>query len=108
MRFGGPETAGGQLRHLPDMSERAHIKVLVIPFEAGSFPSSGQSILYATGPVPQLDTVQLDTEHGSELLDAPAQLERYRVVLDRMEAVALTERTSRDLIQSIVRTVKGD
>ncbi|MEU0842197.1 helix-turn-helix transcriptional regulator [Streptomyces sp. NPDC005962] len=108
MRFGGPETARGQLRHLLDMSERAHIKVLVIPFEAGSFPGSGQSILYATGPVPQLDTVQLDTEHGSELLDAPAQLERYRVVLDRMEAVALTERTSRDLIRSIVRTVKGD
>lgn len=79
----------------------------MIPFEAGSSPGSGQSILYATGSVPQLDTVQLDTEHGAELLDAPAQLERYRIVLDRMEAVALTEPKSRDLIQSIIRALKG-
>ncbi|GAA2353404.1 helix-turn-helix transcriptional regulator [Streptomyces cuspidosporus] len=108
MRFGGPEIARGQLQHVLDMSEQPHIKVLVIPFEAGSFPGSGQSILYAVGPVPQLDTVQLDTEHGSELVDAPAPLERYRVVLDRMEAVALTERESRDLIQNIIRSLKGE
>ncbi|MFF5669581.1 helix-turn-helix domain-containing protein [Streptomyces hygroscopicus] len=107
MRFGGPDVARGQLQHILDMSEHDHIKVLAIPFDAGSFPSSGQSILYAVGPVPQLDTVQLDTEHGSELLDAPAQLESYRIVLDRMEAVALTERKSRDLIQSIIRALKG-
>ncbi|MFD5389258.1 DUF5753 domain-containing protein [Streptomyces sp. NPDC127074] len=74
MRFGGPGVARGQLQHILDMSEHAHIKVLVIPFEAGSFPGSGPSILYSIGPVPQMDTVQLDTEHGSELLDAPAQL----------------------------------
>ncbi|MEU5102219.1 MULTISPECIES: helix-turn-helix transcriptional regulator [unclassified Streptomyces] len=108
MRFGGPETARGQLRHILDMSERKHIRVLVIPFEAGSFPGSGQSVCYATGPVPQLDTVQLDAEYGSELLDAAAQLEKYRVVLDRMEAVALTEHESRDLIRNIIRTLEGE
>ncbi|MEU0807928.1 helix-turn-helix transcriptional regulator [Streptomyces sp. NPDC005970] len=108
MRFGGPATARGQLQYILDMTEHGHIKVLVIPFEAGSFPASGQSMLYAVGPVPQLDTVQLDTEHGSELLDAPAQLERYRVVLDRMEAVALTEHESRDLIRNIIRTLEGE
>ncbi|MFE9000991.1 helix-turn-helix domain-containing protein [Streptomyces sp. NPDC007875] len=108
MRFGGSEMARAQLQHILDMSEHSHIKVVVIPFEAGSFPGSGQSILYATGQVPQLDTVQLDTEHGSELLDASAQLEKYRVVLDRMETVALPESRSRDLIQSIIRTLKGE
>ncbi len=108
MRFGGAETARAQLQHILEMSEHEHIKVVVIPFEAGSFPGSGQSILYAVGPVPQLDTVQLDTEHGSELLDAAAQLERYRVVLDRMETVALTEAHSRDLIRNIIRNMKGE
>lgn len=108
MRFGGPDTARAQLQHILDMSEHEHIKVAVIPFEAGSFPGSGQSMLYAVGPVPQLDTVQLDTEYGSELLDAPAQLERYRVVLDRMETVALPESRSRDLVQSIIRSLKGE
>ncbi|MEU0931382.1 helix-turn-helix domain-containing protein [Streptomyces malaysiensis] len=108
MRFGGPDMARAQLQHILDMSEHGHIKVVVIPFEAGSFPGSGQSILYAAGQVPLLDTVQLDTEHGSELLDAAAQLEKYRVVLDRMETVALPESRSRDLIQSIIHTLKGE
>lgn len=107
MRFGGPATACRQLEHIVEMSQHKHIKVLVIPFEAGSFPGSGQSISYAVGPVPQLDTVQLDTEHGSELLDAEAQLERYRTVLDRMESVALDEDASRDIIRSIIPTLRG-
>lgn len=108
MRFGGPETARGQLQHILDMSERDHIRVLLIPFDAGSFPGSGQSVCYAAGPVPQLDTVQLDAEYGSELLDAAAQLEKYRVVLDRMEAVALPENQSRDLIRNIIGTLEGE
>ncbi|MBB5117913.1 transcriptional regulator with XRE-family HTH domain [Streptomyces eurocidicus] len=107
MRFGGPATACRQLEHIVDMSRHKHIRVLVIPFEAGSFPGSGQSISYAVGPVPQLDTVQLDTEHGSELLDAEAQLERYRTVLDRMESVALDDDASRDIILSIIPTLRG-
>ncbi|MYU16156.1 helix-turn-helix domain-containing protein [Streptomyces sp. SID8361] len=108
MRFGGSETARAQLQHILDMSEHDHVKVLVIPFDAGSFPGAGQSVCYATGPVPQLDTVQLDAEYGSELLDAAAQLEKYRVVLDRMEAVALPENQSRDFIRNIVSTLKGE
>ncbi|AUA11352.1 helix-turn-helix domain-containing protein [Streptomyces sp. SID8382] len=108
MRFGGSETARAQLQHILDMSEHDHVKVLVIPFDAGSFPGAGQSVCYATGPVPQLDTVQLDAEYGSELLDAAAQLEKYRVVLDRMEAVALPENPSRDFIRNIVSTLKGE
>lgn len=46
----------------------------------------------------QLDTVQLDTDHGSEFLDAAAQLERYVTVLDRLEKLALSADASRDLI----------
>ncbi|MGW7623118.1 helix-turn-helix domain-containing protein [Streptomyces antimycoticus] len=108
MRFGGPVTARAQLQHILDMSEHDHIKVLVIPFDAGSFPGAGQSVCYVSGPVPQLDTVQLDAEYGSELLDAAAQLEKYRVVLDRMEAVALPEKQSRDFIRHIVSTLEGE
>ena len=33
--------------------------------------------------------MQIDTDHGGEFIDSPAQLERYRLVLDRMEAAAL-------------------
>jgi transcriptional regulator with XRE-family HTH domain len=103
MQFGGPAIARAQLQHLLSMSERDHITLKVIPFAAGGFPGSGQSIFYSTGPVPQLDTVHLDQSHGPVFLDAEAQLAKYRVLLDRMEAKAVPPETSRDLIQSIAK-----
>ncbi|WP_308355509.1 MULTISPECIES: DUF5753 domain-containing protein [Streptomyces] len=89
MRFGGPQVARAQLRYLLDMSERDGIAIHVLPFESIVFPGSGQSIYYAEGPVPQLDTVNLDQSHGPVFLEAEAQLKKYRVLLDRMEAAAL-------------------
>ncbi|MEV2254691.1 helix-turn-helix transcriptional regulator [Streptomyces sp. NPDC050147] len=101
MQFGGPDVTKGQLRHLLDMSERDHITLRVLPFAAGSFPGSGQSLFYSSGPVPQLDTVHLDQSHGPAFLDAEAQLEMYRVLLDRVEALTLAPAKSRDLISNL-------
>ncbi|WP_159054646.1 DUF5753 domain-containing protein [Streptomyces dysideae] len=60
MRFGSSNVTREQLEHIVEMSERDNVTVLVIPYEAGIFPGAGQTVLYAEGPVPQLDTVQLD------------------------------------------------
>ncbi|MGV9844692.1 helix-turn-helix domain-containing protein [Streptomyces fungicidicus] len=103
MGYGGPTTVHAQLRHLLDMSELDHVTVRVIPFGKGSFPGTGQSIDYLLGPVPGLDTVQLDTHHGCEFLDAEAQLNKYRSVLDRMESNALKPAESRDLIHRLAQ-----
>ncbi|PLW71275.1 helix-turn-helix domain-containing protein [Streptomyces sp. SCUT-3] len=105
MQFGGPAVAEAQLKHLLAVSERDNITVVVIPFGGTSFPTTGHGVDYVYGPVPQLDTVQLDTAHGSELIDAAAQVEKYRLVLDRMEEVALTPEASRDLVHGIVREI---
>ncbi|MBA2947334.1 helix-turn-helix domain-containing protein [Streptomyces himalayensis] len=103
MQFGGPTITRAQLKHLLDMSERDHITIHVIPFSAGTFPGSGQSIYYSKGPVPQLDTVNLDQSHGPVFLDAEAQLDKYRVLLDRMEATALSPEESRDFIHKVIQ-----
>ncbi|MET9774645.1 helix-turn-helix transcriptional regulator [Streptomyces sp. NPDC006367] len=105
MGFGGPSVARDQLRHLLAMSEEPTVTVRVLPFGRTGFPASGQPITYATGPVPQLDTVVLDTDHGCEFLHAEAQLNRYRSVLDRMESCALSEPESRDLIHRIATSL---
>ncbi|MBX9394735.1 DUF5753 domain-containing protein [Streptomyces sp. TRM72054] len=82
MQFGGPAITRAHLRHLLEMSEQDHITIKVLPFAAGGFPGSGQSIFYSSfyssGPVPQLDTVHLDQSHGPVFLDAEAQLNKYR------------------------------
>lgn len=106
MGFGGSVVARGQLKHLTDMSELPHVSVRVIPFGAPDFPTTGQSIDYIEGPVPQLDTVQLDTHYGAcDFLDADTQLSKYRSVLDRMESGTLGPAESRDFIHRIVRDI---
>ncbi|MGW0706688.1 helix-turn-helix domain-containing protein [Streptomyces sp. NPDC002643] len=99
---GGPSVAKRQLKHLVELSEREHITIEVIPFAIGAYPGSGHHVFYAHGPVPQLDTVSLDQSHGPVLVDAEAQLEMYRLLLDRMEHVALTPSKSRDFIHSLI------
>lgn len=54
-----------QLQHLLDMSERDHVTLRTITFDVGAYPGSGQSIYYARGPVPQLDTIQLASPTAS-------------------------------------------
>lgn len=106
MKFGGPHIARGQLQHLLDMGEHDHITIQVIPFDAGTYPGSGQSVCYAEGAVPQLDTVQLDQSHGSVLLDAENQLSKYRNLLDQLEATALKPAKSRDFIHAITQDLR--
>ncbi|MFJ1544057.1 helix-turn-helix domain-containing protein [Streptomyces sp. NPDC088246] len=105
MGVGGPDVVRGQLEHLVHVGEQENVTILVIPFERADFPVSGQPITYASGPVPQLDTILLDSDHGCDLLYAEAQLARYRAVLDRMERCALSEAKSRDFIHKIAKSL---
>ncbi|GAQ59020.1 helix-turn-helix domain-containing protein [Streptomyces acidiscabies] len=105
MQFGGREVARDQLRHLAEVSGHPAVTLRVIPFDGTSFPTTGHAVDYFHGPVPALDTVEVDTAHGSELVDAAGRLEMYRLVLDRMEAVALKPAPSLDLIHRIARDI---
>lgn len=103
MEFGGSAVARRQLQHLLHISARDSVNLLVIPFKAGSFPGAGQSVIYAEGAVSALDTVELDSTHGAEFIDAEMQLEKYRVQLEAMERVALTPAASLDFVHTLVR-----
>ncbi|MFJ6918115.1 helix-turn-helix domain-containing protein [Streptomyces sp. NPDC101133] len=105
MRFGGRDVTRRQLKHLLKMSEHPNISIHVIPFDAGGYPGAGQPIYYVHGPVPPLDTVQLDQSHGIALLNAEAQLDKYRMVLGRLMSLSLIELESRALIHHIDRTI---
>ncbi|MFD7504835.1 Scr1 family TA system antitoxin-like transcriptional regulator [Streptomyces sp. NPDC059850] len=62
----------------------------MVPFTAEGFGGAGNSLLYAYGPVPRLDTVQVDVLHGPILLDADSQVARYRALLDKALTFALS------------------
>jgi transcriptional regulator with XRE-family HTH domain len=101
MEFGGRKVAREQLEHLLEASSRDNVTLLVIPFEAGAFPGAGQTVLYADGPVRQLDTVQTDSAHGPTFVWADNQLAKYRAQLDRLEDMALPQEQSRDFVHEI-------
>ncbi|WP_347877154.1 DUF5753 domain-containing protein [Streptomyces sp. 8K308] len=105
MQFGGRDVARRQLNHLAEAADRDNVTIVVIPFSAGSFHGAGQSILYAQGVVPQLDTVQLDTAYGPLFADAATPLANYRSLLDLMEESALSASRSQGVITSIAREI---
>ncbi|MFE0641357.1 helix-turn-helix domain-containing protein [Streptomyces sp. NPDC058877] len=102
IEFGGTATTIAQLGHVLKLAERAHLTVRVIPFKAGGFPGAGQSVIYAGGPVPRLDAVELDATHGPEFLDSEAQLAKYRAQLDEWEARALSSEDSLRFIRDLI------
>ncbi|GGZ89284.1 helix-turn-helix domain-containing protein [Streptomyces bluensis] len=101
LEFGGPDVMRAQLKRLAESSRRRNITVRVIPFSAGGFPLPGLTVEYASGPVPQLDTVQMDTANSTEFLDAHTQLSNYRVLLERITKAALPLKESREFIRSV-------
>ncbi|MPY64171.1 Scr1 family TA system antitoxin-like transcriptional regulator [Streptomyces spongiae] len=103
IRVGGRDTAQAQLRQILERSELANVTVHVLPFDAEDFAGTGYSMLYLHGPVPQLDTAQIDTAHRGELFDAESRLKQYQQRYERVAAAALPPAESRDLINRIAR-----
>ncbi|GAA2298288.1 transcriptional regulator [Streptomyces violaceusniger] len=103
VRFGDQRVLRAQLDSLLESSERPNVSVRVVPIAAGGFHVAGISVTYATGPVPQLDTVQLDVAQDAAFLDGESQLLNYRAVMDRTEELALSEKESRDFIRETVQ-----
>ncbi|MER8073567.1 MULTISPECIES: Scr1 family TA system antitoxin-like transcriptional regulator [unclassified Streptomyces] len=105
MTYGGSKVARSQLDYLLKESDRDNVTIRAIPFAAGGFPNASSSTHYMYGPVPQLDTVQMETATGSAFLDAETRLVNYRAVLDRTEERSLDPESSRDFIRKVAQQV---
>ncbi|MGP4111622.1 Scr1 family TA system antitoxin-like transcriptional regulator [Streptomyces sp. 4N509B] len=103
MRYGGRGVARAQLEHLLDVADWPSVTLRVIPFALEEVPGHGQSMLYAEGPVPQLDTVQLDTPFGGAFLHTEPELHKYRRLFGASSDLALGPEESRQLVRYIAR-----
>ncbi|MFB8034399.1 helix-turn-helix domain-containing protein [Streptomyces sp. NPDC056004] len=103
MRVGGREVARGQLMHLLEAADRPDVTVRVIPFASEKFVEVTQTVLYAGGVAPQLDTVHIDTPFRGAYLDAAADLNRYRMQLDFAQRVSLGPEESRSFVHHLAR-----
>lgn len=105
IEVGGRAVLRNQLRHLMAASGRDNVTIQAIPFSAGTFPGSGQAILYALGQMPSLDTVQLDRTTAGEFLYSEVHLCKYRLQLDEMQRIALSPQKTLDLMYTISQSL---
>lgn len=103
IRAADSKVARSQLLHILERSDLPQVTVRVVPFDVDDFAGSNHPMLYAGGPLPQLDTVLMDTPHGGALVDAEAQLSRCRGILRKVEEAALGVIQSRDFIHRLVQ-----
>lgn len=102
MRYCSSDVMRSQLALLQEVSRWPSVQVHIVPFDA-YVTGSLHSVLHLGGPIPQLDTVQLDSAFDGGFLDAEAQLARYRALFDAVEKVALGAKESRKFIQRIAQ-----
>ncbi|WP_065965598.1 helix-turn-helix domain-containing protein [Streptomyces sparsogenes] len=102
-RVADRKIAREQLSFALEQSERPNVTVRVIPFDVDGFGGAGNSMLYVGGPVPKLDTVQIDAVHGSFWMDAESQLAKYQTLLDKAVGSALPVEESRDFIHRLAQ-----
>ncbi|MBO1413910.1 helix-turn-helix transcriptional regulator [Streptomyces sp. FH025] len=103
MQFGGPDVLREQLRNLLANSERPQLDIRVIPFSVPTYPGSGESLYLARGPVPELDTLQIDLTHGPKFVHTEAELDSYRQIKEKTAAIALGTDESRDFIRALLK-----
>ncbi|MBP0458664.1 helix-turn-helix domain-containing protein [Streptomyces montanisoli] len=103
MRIGGRKVARGQLEYLLEASEWPGVMLRVIPFSHESYIDVMQTVLYACGPVPQLDTVHIDNAARESYRDSPAELAKYRTHFDLAEQASMEPDESREFIRHIAR-----
>ncbi|WP_316521930.1 helix-turn-helix domain-containing protein [Kitasatospora brasiliensis] len=103
MQFGGPEVLREQLRNLLENSERPGLEIRVIPFSVPTYTGSGESLYLARGPVPELDTVQIDLSHGPTFVHSQAELASYRRIKEVTAEIALEPDESRDFIRTLLK-----
>jgi transcriptional regulator with XRE-family HTH domain len=113
--IGGPQVMRGQLERLLQVSERSHIDVRVLPFDAGAHAGlTGAFVIFDFPPPPEpyphpVDDgiVHIDTRHGPLYVDQPADVAAYAGVFKRVYAAAVSAARSRDLLRGIVKDLTG-
>lgn len=103
IRYGSREVQRNQLKFLREVSDWPAVTLRVVPFDVDNLVGSAQSTLYVMGPVPDLDTVQMDHAQGGRFVDAPALLSVYRNMLDGAECSALSPDVSQKFLQRVLQ-----
>mgnify|MGYP001191717227 CR=1 FL=1 len=101
--LGGPEVMRDQLRHLIRMTELDHITLQIVPFSAGGHAAAGGPFsILRFGEQTLSDVIYLEQLTSSLYLDKPADVDRYRQVMDRLSVDACPASQTRALLEEMI------
>ncbi|MFE8006998.1 helix-turn-helix domain-containing protein [Streptomyces sp. NPDC057418] len=101
---GGPRVMRNQLRHLVMVAQLPHVRLQLLPFEAGSYIGlTGPFVIFSFPTTSDLDVVVLDHLTSSLYLERREDLEAYSSAFRTMQDHALSPERSLDLIAAVGR-----
>jgi transcriptional regulator with XRE-family HTH domain len=104
--IGGRSAMALQLARILEMSALPNVTVQVLPYEVGAHPAVESNFTLLELPNPTPGVVFVEGLIGSTYLERVEDLTRYREIFDRLQAIALDQKSSADLIAKILRTYK--
>ncbi len=101
-RLGGPKVLRAQLHRLVEVAELDNVTVQVLPFTAEVHPSVEGAFTILTFPEPtDLDVVHLESLTSSLYVEHEADVGRYSLAFEHLQAAALDTVDSRRLIRDM-------
>ncbi len=105
-RVGGAVVMREQLGRLVEVAGLPHVVVQVLPFTAGAHAGmQGAFTVLEFAERSELTVVAVENLTASLYLEAPAEIDRHRLVFDHLRAAALSPAESVARIQDIAREV---
>ena len=101
---GNPEVMAEQMDALANRAELPNVSIRIAPFTAGAHPGIGSTFtLLEFDPGAGGEVVYVEGLVGNILFERPADLDRYRRFIGRMDEMALDTRASRNFIGAAAR-----
>lgn len=98
--IGSRQVMAEQLEHMLEMTRLRNITVQVLPYDAGTYPSTGPFTVLGFPEQEDPDVVYREGLTDSVYLELPADVRIYTQAFDQLRALALSPQRSASLIQS--------
>lgn len=104
--IGSAKVHRGQLRHLLELGEMAHIELRVLPIEAGWHAGWAGPFTVFDMPDPYPDVVYIEGLIGRTFLEEDAKVAHYRSAYDDLHRAALPPQRSRAFIETVLKDLE--
>lgn len=99
--IGSPAVMADQLRHLSDLSTRPNLTLGIVPFGRAAPAPPSAFHLYGDR------VAEAGTDVGTTFLDERPDIEMYRALFDRLDAIAIYGDDARALLDEIAQTYRS-